>query len=162
MTKSLIRFGTLVISIVPCILTSSCRTKQEIGLSHASPGVEPIEQSATYLPLRFKPFSHDALKESLDNKTKVLVVIRSNLSFWSPNWVNIKRFRQEQHEGSLVAFEMIWDWNEDNNDAMYFFDEFGFSKDAFLVLFDPLHNTVKKVELPLNKEQTQKLKVSAQ
>lgn len=88
-----------------------------------------------YPAISWQAYSRSLIDRQLDAGKDVLVVIRSNHSLWSNDWPNKNdELKRLVFKRKLACLELVYDW-EDPSLATPFFDEFGYQKEAFAVLY---------------------------
>lgn len=123
--------------------------------------VKSLDRSAPDYPqITFDKYSVESYKKSIASGKTTVVVVRSGLSIWSTKLLDSPDVRKRFHEGTLSVFDLVWSWDSDPAIAKPFFDRFGFSKEAFVVITDksgvesvwhPVRDLQRHHPLPLGK-----------
>ncbi len=88
-------------------------------------------------PVSTKAYSKEALDHCLANGKDVIVVVRSDYSIWSNKFLDTENVRKLLQDGALQIFELVWSWEStsEDADAIHFFEKFGYSKEAIIVVY---------------------------
>ncbi len=121
------------VGIAVCVLLAACAEESE-----PATGPETIrtnlEKSLT-AEIKFEKYSEDAVANHLEQGKPVVVVVRSKYSLWSPELLQIEQLDEDIRGGELAAMELVWSWDEETIEVKPIFEEFGRTKEAFLVKF---------------------------
>lgn len=97
-----------------------------------------------YPPVEWQDFTKEKLAQHLENEKSVLVVVRAKRSLWSFEWIG-ERWKRDAYWGHLVVLDFQFEEGESGLARSYFKD-FGFTKEALLVLYEP-NTDPKRVEV---------------
>lgn len=107
------------------------------GCAAAAADDEEVGQAQRGSSIQYEKYSKEKMDRYLKNEKMVLVVVRSKYSFWSQDLLDKSSVRESQLQGKLAILDLVWEWGSRKVDAGPYFDEFGFSKEAFVVFHNP-------------------------